>query len=160
MRSRYVEYRTDFSKPLGFWSFTWKSINWKFDKSTCLKQFGSFTEMVETLQIPENLAPNQTLYNLDQQVKTVYEKQNSELFCYLDLFEFDKSRNLISMKKTLDREEICPGKIGVCSITLKVSIIGKYFLSLKMSMNGVKTYFRCLSGLLQANSGCFPWGFK
>lgn len=79
--------------------------------------------MVETLQIPENLAPNQTLYNLDQQVKTLYEKQNSELFCYLDLFDYDKSRNLIFMKETLDREEICPGKVGVCSITLKVNFL-------------------------------------
>ena len=55
--------------------------------------------MIETIQLDENLPQNATLLKMDQQIRTGYERQNAELFCYLDLFVYNREQNAILMKE-------------------------------------------------------------
>ena len=83
---------------------------------------GELDEMMETIQLEENLPINATLFKMAEQIRTVYERENSELFCYLDLFTYDRKRNLIVMQRALDRETVCSGQAMACSVTIKVSL--------------------------------------
>lgn len=55
--------------------------------------------MIETIQLDENLPQNATLFKMDQQIRTSYERQNAELFCYQDLFVYNREQNAILMKE-------------------------------------------------------------
>ena len=77
---------------------------------------------METIQLDENLPVNATLFKMAEQIRSGYERQNSQLFCYLDLFTYNRDRNIIVMKEALDRETVCSGQAMACSVTIKVSL--------------------------------------
>ena len=83
-----------------------------------------FTEEVFPAIIDENLNANDTVLDLDSKsiINTDYEKENSQLFCYNDLFWYDRRANSVRLTRQLDREELCPVGAQKCFVTVKVHI--------------------------------------
>ena len=51
-----------------------------------------------------------------------YERNNSQLFCYINLFSYDGLSNTIRLKRGLDREEMCSNDDLSCTVTVKVCL--------------------------------------
>ena len=81
-----------------------------------------FTEEVFPAIIDENLKANDTVLDLDSKniINTQYEIENSQLFCYNDLFWYDRRANSVRLTRQLDREEVCPEATEKCFVTVKV----------------------------------------